>query len=219
LGIDADSVVVVYDRLGVYSSPRARWMLKAMGHERTAVLDGGFSAWLEKGYPRESRGESAAATGDFFARPRRGAFRDMEFVAKAMSDPGCAIIDARSEGRFYGREPEPRKDLRSGHIPGSKNLPFERVLDGASFRTPQELKVLFREMDVSPEKKLIFSCGSGVTACIAALAAEIAGCPNISVYDGSWSEWGLPSDRPVSVEGDRPTCRGGGGATRPRRRT
>lgn len=200
LGVDRDSVIVVYDRQGVYSSPRARWMFKAMGHDEVAVLDGGFPGWLDKGFRCEDRGVEARKRGDFAACPKAGLFCDANAVAEAMDDAASLLVDARPEGRFFGREPEPRQGLRGGHIPGAKNVPFKLVLSGTRLRAPGELRSLLRGRLVVAEKKLIFSCGSGVTACIPALAAEVAGYPDIAVYDGSWSEWGLPSARPVSTK-------------------
>ncbi len=216
LGINRNSVIVVYDRVGIFSSPRARWMFKAMGHDAVAVLDGGLPAWLTENRPVEkSRTEltpeksgteltlerSLSATpvsGDFVAKPRSELFCDKVAVEKAIASKNL-ILDARSAGRFQGREPEPRPGLKSGHIPTSKNLPFSEVLDGFHLRSPQELKRKFEaltdtaveKLTAAPtEKPIVFSCGSGVSACVIALAAEISGYKNISVYDGSWTEWG-----------------------------
>lgn len=196
LGVGQDSVVVAYDRTGIFSSPRAWWMFRAMGHDQVAVLDGGLPAWLEAGLPRTSGSCPPALPGDFVARPRAGLFCDAEQVMAALGDDRSRVVDARSEGRFLGREPEPRPGLRPGHMPNALNLPFSAVQVRGRMRTPEELAAIFASK-VEGERKLIFSCGSGVTACILALAAELAGRPDISVYDGSWSEWGMPSSRPV----------------------
>jgi thiosulfate/3-mercaptopyruvate sulfurtransferase len=196
LGVRNDSVVVVYDRVGVYASPRAWWMFKAMGHEQVAVLDGGLPAWLEAQQPCEPVGARPVEPGDFVARPRPGLFCDAEHVAAALEDTRYAVLDARSEGRFLGREPEPRPGLRPGHMPHALNLPFGTVQARGRMRAREELAALFASR-VQPRQKLIFSCGSGVTACILALAAELAGYHELSVYDGSWSDWGRPSSRPV----------------------
>jgi len=193
LGIQKDSAIVVYDYVGVYSSPRAWWMFRAMGHGQVAVLDGGLPAWKKAGLPCGVEAEKIAEhRGNFLAQPQAGLFCDSAYVLKAISDPQFAILDARSEGRFKGLEPEPRTGLRSGHIPNSINLPFANVvIDGFVLPTPK-LDSVFSKL-VNKKQKLIFSCGSGVTACITALAGELAGYSNITVYDGSWSEWGLPS--------------------------
>jgi thiosulfate/3-mercaptopyruvate sulfurtransferase len=196
LGIRNDSVIVIYDRVGVYASPRAWWMFKAMGHDQVAVLDGGLPAWLEAQLPCEPVGAQPVEPGDFVARPRPGLFCDAEHVAAALEDKRYAVLDARSEGRFQGREPEPRPGLRPGHMPHALNLPFGTLQSNGRMRPTEELAALFASR-VQPQQKLIFSCGSGVTACILALAAELSGYRELAVYDGSWSEWGLPSSRPV----------------------
>lgn len=193
LGINKDSVIVVYDRVGVYSSPRAWWMFRAMGHRQVAVLDGGLPAWKKAGFAIEDQYEkNAGHRGNFVANPQAGLFCDSAHVLEAISDPRFAVIEARSNGRFNGTEPEPRAGLRPGHIPNSINLPYAQVVVDGFVLSTTKLDSVFSKL-VNKEKNLIFSCGSGVTACITALAAELAGYSNISVYDGSWSEWGLSS--------------------------
>lgn len=199
LGIRRDSLIVIYDRVGVYASPRAWWMFKAMGHDHVAVLDGGLPAWLEAHLPTEPVGAQHVEPGDFVAQPRPGLFCDAEQVQAALSNKQYVVFDARSEGRFLGREPEPRPGLRHGHMPNAVNLPFGNVQANGRMRTPEELAALF-EPKAGRQQKLIFSCGSGVTACILTLAAELAGYSSLAVYDGSWSEWGLPSSRPVVAD-------------------
>jgi thiosulfate/3-mercaptopyruvate sulfurtransferase len=197
LGIGRDSRVVIYDRVGVYSSPRAWWMFRAMGHDQVAVLDGGLPAWVAAGMPCEGGPcPPAEGRGDFVARPRPGLFCDAERVTTALADETCAVLDARSAGRFQGREPEPRAGLRPGHMPNALNLPFGSVQTGGRMRSKEELIAIFAEK-LGAQQTWIFSCGSGVTACILALAAELAGHTDMTVYDGSWSEWGLPSARAV----------------------
>jgi thiosulfate/3-mercaptopyruvate sulfurtransferase len=197
LGVCRSSRVVVYDRIGIFSSPRAWWMFKAMGYDPVAVLDGGLPAWLEAGLPVEGRSVEPAAPGDFVARPRPELFCDADHVAAALASDRAAVLDARSEGRFLGREPEPRPGLRAGHMPNARNLPFGAVQAAGRMRSPEELAVLL-STKVGDRQTLIFSCGSGVTACTLALAAELAGYSDKAVYDGSWSEWGSSaSSRPV----------------------
>jgi thiosulfate/3-mercaptopyruvate sulfurtransferase len=193
LGINKDSAIVVYDKGGVYSSPRAWWMFRAMGHEQVAVLDGGLPAWKNAGFPIGIQAETIAKVrGDFVSHPQEGMFCDSAHVLEALSDPNFAVVDARSEGRFKGTEPEPRAGLRSGHMPNSINLPFAQVVVDGFVLPAAKLDPIFSKL-VNKEQNLIFSCGSGVTACVDALATELAGYKNISIYDGSWSEWGLAS--------------------------
>lgn len=200
LGINQDSAIVVYDHVGVYSSPRAWWMFRAMGHTQVAVLNGGLPAWKKENYPCEDQAKRVAEhRGNFEAQPVADLFCDSEHVLEAISDSHFAVVDARSEGRFKGQEPEPRQGLRSGHIPNSINLPFSQVVVNGMILPITQLDSIFSKL-AGKEKKMIFSCGSGVTSCVLALAAELAGYSNISVYDGSWSEWGLPSNLEVVTE-------------------
>jgi thiosulfate/3-mercaptopyruvate sulfurtransferase len=193
LGINKDSAIVVYDKVGVYSSPRAWWMFRAMGHAQVAVLDGGLPAWKKADFPCGTQAETIAKDrGDFVSHPQEGMFCDSAHVFEALSDPNFAVVDARSEGRFKGTEPEPRAGLRSGHMQNSINLPFAQVVVDGFVLPAAKLDPIFSKL-VNKEQNLIFSCGSGVTACVDALAAELAGYKNISIYDGSWSEWGLAS--------------------------
>jgi thiosulfate/3-mercaptopyruvate sulfurtransferase len=196
-GVNNDSLVVVYDRLGIFSSARVRWNFLFMGHAEVAVLDGGLPAWKAKGLPTAPLLEVADKRGTFSARPRPELIADAEKVAAALQDSTCAVLDARSEGRFYGEQAEPRAGLRGGHMPNAFNLPFDKVLQLGKMKDKNSLAELFRTR-IGARQRLFFTCGSGVTACIIGLAAEIAGYQNPVIYDGSWSEWGLPeSGRPV----------------------
>ncbi|MFF9688929.1 sulfurtransferase [Streptomyces sp. NPDC014623] len=197
LGVDGTDTVVVYDTAGIYSSARAWWMLRAMGFDRAAVLDGGLPAWEAAGFPVEDLAPGGAGrTGDFTARPRPGALAGSDAVVEALADPRTAVLDARSRERFTGTAPEPRPGLRGGHMPGAVNLPFGEVQRDGRMLPAEELRTVF-EASAGSRKRLVVSCGSGVTACVLALGAELAGYSEVSVYDGSWSEWGLPSELPV----------------------
>ncbi|MGP3688449.1 sulfurtransferase [Streptomyces sp. IBSNAI002] len=201
LGVDDTDTVVVYDGAGVYSSARAWWMLRAMGFDRAAVLDGGLPAWTAAGLPVEAaRPAYDGPRGSFTARPRPGLLVGADAVAAALADPAAAVLDARTRERFTGAAPEPRPGLRGGHMPGALNLPFgDLQRDGGLMRPAEELREAFAAL-AGDRERLYFSCGSGVTACVLALGATLAGYRRTAVYDGSWSEWGLPSDeRPVAV--------------------
>ncbi len=200
LGINKTSKIVVYDNLGVYSSPRAWWMFKAMGHVDVSVLDGGLPEWVESGFPTEAKTNHSTESGNFESNPTPGFFKDSKEILDTINDSEIMVLDARSRGRFEGVEPEPRAGLRGGHIPGSLSLPFPEVVNGNKLRDEDELKEKFEQMGIS-NQQLVFSCGSGLTACIIALAADVAGFDGLSVYDGSWSEWGQPSELPVVAEG------------------
>ncbi len=198
LGINSSSRIVVYDNLGVYSAPRAWWMFKSMGHEDVQVLNGGLPEWVSGRLPTEAKIYRTIPKGDFIAQPKSGFFRAQGEMLSNFDSKVEVVLDARSAGRFAGTEPEPRAGLRGGHIPDSKSLPFTEVLDGNTLKDEPELRAIFDALNPS-KQPTIFSCGSGLTACIILLAAEVAGRKNLSVYDGSWSEWGLPGDWPLET--------------------
>lgn len=211
LGVDDCSTVVVYDGAGIYSSARAWWMLRAMGFDRAAVLDGGLPAWAAAGLPVESGTPAyAGPCGDFTARPRPGLIIGSDHVTAALADPASAVFDARARERFTGEAKEPRPGLRGGHMPGAVNLPFGELQREGRMRPTKELRKAFSAL-AGDREKLVFSCGSGVTACVLALAAELAGYAESAVYDGSWSEWGLPSQHPVVTGPGMDGCRDDGG--------
>lgn len=187
LGLNNTSAIVVYDDKGIYSSARVWWLYKAFGHHNIAVLDGGLPEWLEKGYPTENKQNHNVELGDFQGIYNPEYFKFFDDIQESINTKNDIILDARSEERFNGLVKEPRAGLRSGHIPNSKNLPHSKLMDGNKLKSDVELKLIFNTFK---EDNLIFSCGSGITACILALGAEIAGCKNLSVYDGSWTEYG-----------------------------
>ena len=189
LGIGNDDDVVVYDAHGVMSAPRAWWTFRVFGHDRVTVLDGGLPGWRREGRAVES-GAVSPPPARFEARYRPQLVRTREQVLAAARSGEEQIVDARSAGRFAGRDPEPRPGLRSGQIPGSLNVPFTTVLDGGRFKPPEALRAVFRDAGVDPARPTICTCGSGITACVLAYALYLLGNSGAAVYDGSWAEWG-----------------------------
>ena len=190
LGVNSNSLIVVYDRAGIYASPRVWWMFLAMGFKNCFILDGGLPEWIEKGYGFANKYDEPHVKGNFTATFNKDLIVNQQHVLAALKDKNKLIIDARSADRFYGRVAEPRVGLRLGHIPNSVNIPFETVLFENKIRTEAELGEIFSTVE-NKNTPLIFTCGSGVTACIDALAATLIGYENICIYDGSWSEWGM----------------------------
>lgn len=196
LGINKNSALVVYDEYGIYSSPRVWWMFKAMGHENIAILDGGLPEWEKVNFPIESKKAYMGIKGNFTAIYNPESMSDYHHVLHAITEERVLILDARSESRFNGMNTEPRKDVRSGHIPNSKNLPYTKLIVDNKIVDKEKIQNIFNEV-VSSDSRFIFTCGTGVTACILALGAEIIGLQNKSVYDGSWTEWGSLKELPI----------------------
>jgi len=200
LGINQDSQIIVYDSFGLFSAARAWWMFRSMGHTNVAVLDGGLPAWLANGYPMESAPKGINwKLGNFIAHFQSSFFCDHHDVSNFLQKAEHKVLDARGPQRFLGIAAEPREGVRSGHMPNALNLPFTRLLENGHFLPKEQLQFILSPL-VGTASVLTMSCGSGVTACILALAAEICGYPNINVYDGSWSEWGIRLELPVVTD-------------------
>ncbi|HKK77497.1 MAG TPA: sulfurtransferase [Saprospiraceae bacterium] len=197
LGINQDSTIVLYDASGIYASPRAWWLFRVMGHKKVVVLNGGLPAWLDAGGVTEAFQKNAAEKGNFITELQIDQVQYTDAMLENTKQQQAQVLDARSAGRFAGTEPEPRAGLSSGHIPGSKSLPFTKVLKDGKFKSTEELKKVFKDLQLD-ERPLVFSCGSGITACISLLAAEQVLENPTSVYDGSWTEWATTEGLPVA---------------------
>ena len=199
MGIGDGHQVVVYDGAGMLSAARVWWMFRLMGQFDIAVLDGGLPKWQAEAREIE---DMPPILRDRHMNVRRQAhmIKDVTQVAAASKLGDYEILDARSPGRFEGSEPEPREGLRSGHIPGSKNLYFRDLFNAdATMKDIAGLRAVFDASGTDMTKPIITTCGSGVTACILCLALERLGHDRHSVYDGSWSEWGMYNDLNVTT--------------------
>lgn len=188
LGINKDSEIVVFDNNGIYSSPRVWWLFRVMGHQKIAVLDGGFPAWRAKKFQTARGHSNTFPKGNFEVDFDKTSVVDFKQITENTIKKIFTIVDARSKGRFNGTDKEPRKHLRSGSIKNSVNIPYQEVLKDGRYKSKTELNVLFKEK-YNNEKELVFSCGSGMTACIVMLACQISYGNSLKVYDGSWTEW------------------------------
>ena len=200
IGIGDDTMVVAYDTYGVGTSPRAWWMLRAFGHDRVAVLDGGLPKWKAEARPVDSAAMIPPSV-RFTPRFRPELVRAQSDVIANLTTRVAQIVDARSAGRFAATEPEPRPGLRGGHIPASRNVPSTQLLDPTTKTVlpGPALAALFKTAGVDVPAPTVTSCGSGVTACALALGLYLLGNDKVAVYDGSWAEWGRPGETPVET--------------------
>ena len=196
MGVANTSEVVFYDQKGIASSARGWWLMGLFGHDRAAVLDGGLPKWLREGRPTEQGPAPLPPQTRFKASFRARLLRGIGDMLSL--DDGQVVLDARSAGRFHGRDKEPRAGLPSGHMPGSHNLPYQTLLspDG-TMRPPERLRAIFAEAGVDGSRPVVTSCGTGVTATILTLGLRRAGLPEGAVYDGSWTEW---AGRPDTIK-------------------
>lgn len=198
MGVGDGHQVVIYDGMGLFSAARVWWTFRLMGKTDVAVLDGGFPKWRAEG--REIEDMPPIVRDRHMTVQRQAALvKDVTQVAHASKLAEAEIIDARSAARFRGEAPEPRPGLRSGHIPGSKNLPYATLLNAdGTMKDPDALRAVFDAAGVDLARPVITSCGSGVTAAILNLGLERLGHRNHALYDGSWAEWGMYDDLKVA---------------------
>jgi thiosulfate/3-mercaptopyruvate sulfurtransferase len=200
LGLGDGLRLVIYDQRGLFSAPRVWWTFRTFGHEEVAVLDGGLPKWLNEGRPVEE-GEARAEERHFTPRMNSLLLRDRAQLLANLAGRAEQVLDARSSARFAGGAPEPRAGLRAGHIPGSRNLPFNEIIDPRrqTLLDDATLRARFAAAGVDLQQPVVTTCGSGVTAAVLALGLHRLGHRDVAVYDGSWSEWGLPGDTPVET--------------------
>ena len=199
LGLGDGSRIVAYDQTGLTSAARAWWMLRVMGHKEVVVLDGGLPKWIAEGRPVDDRAP-APRERHFTARLDHDLVRDLAGVRRALEGGREQVVDARPASRFRGEAPEPRPGLASGHMPGARSTPLASLFapDG-TLLAPGDLSRVFAEAGVDVARPVVTSCGSGITACVVALALARLGRWRTAVYDGSWAEWGSTPDAPVAV--------------------
>ncbi len=200
MGIGDGVRIVVYDTTGIFSAARVWWTFRAMGHRDVAVLDGGLKKWKAENRRLEDGEPPKRSERHYTPLQNTEIIRDLAEMKALIKKPGAQIIDARPAGRFEGRDAEPRPGLRSGHIPHSKNVPSQSLLNpDGTFKSETELLALFEAVGIKTNKPVVTTCGSGVTASMLALALAVVGQTNAAVYDGSWAEWGQDNGLPIET--------------------
>ncbi len=196
LGISDRDTIVVYDGHGMFSSPRVWWTFRLFGAENVFVLQGGFPCWKAEGRPTAG-GPVSRPPKHFAARQPPAIVADAATVQAALASGSAQVVDVRPANRFRGEAPEPRPGIRTGHAPGSLNVPQSNLLENGHLLPPDRLREVLAAGGVDIDKPIIVQCGSGVSSATLCLALHILGKPPVTLYDGSWTDWGGRSDLPV----------------------
>ena len=202
LGIGNGTRVVAYDSAGLFSAARVWWMFQIMGHADVAILNGGLPKWLAEGLPLEEGPARQPRESHFTSRFQASKVKSLDDVLKTVTSGNSNhIVDARSAARFTGKVPEPRPELKSGNIPGSLNVPYGNLLEqDGTLKSCEDIKQVFLDSGLDPAKPVITTCGSGVTAAVLVLALALIGKNNsVSLFDGSWAQWGASEDVPIDT--------------------
>ena len=200
LGIGSDHHVIVYDNIKMMTAPRVWWTLRAFGHGRVSLLNGGLNKWRAENLPLSTDPDDIPDV-TFSANFNAAMIRSVEQVWANVASEDEQVLDARGAGRFNGTDPELRPECRSGHIPKSLNLPFNELIDPetGTIRPPKELAARINASGIDSSSPVVTTCGSGITACVLALGLHLTGRHDVAVYDGSWTEWGSREDTPVAL--------------------
>lgn len=196
LGVNDDKHLIIYDEGNLFSAPRAWWMLRAFGVQNVSILAGGLAEWQRDGFPLQE-GAVEAPEGEFEAKLDELQIKRLTDVLLASHENTAQIVDARPAARFNAEADEPRPGLRRGHMPGALNVPWTELVVKGQLKTTDELHAIFARQGVNLHRPIITSCGSGVTAAVVTLALATLGASDVTLYDGSWSEWGGRQDLPV----------------------